>query len=197
MSATTAADGEIQARQLLGEMRRNEDGATAVEFALIALPFLTLLIGMMSICIYFFTVLYTENAVWAAARDIRTGALQTGSGAYSAATTLALKQAKLKEIICSRTPNASTCLPNLRVIVQARTAFSSIVAPSCTSGGDLINAATESASFDPGASSSIVLMTACYSWQFGGQLPFFKLGNLNGGAYLIQASAAFRTEPYN
>ena len=76
-------------------------------------------------------------------------------------------------------------------------AVGSIVAPACTSGGNLINAATESANFDPGASSSIILMTACYSWEFGGQLPFFQLGNLNGGAYLIQASAAFRTEPYN
>jgi Flp pilus assembly protein TadG len=197
MNTTSAVGGTNQPTRSLRDLQRNEDGATAVEFALIALPFLTLLIGLMSVCVYFFTVLYTENAVWAAARDIRTGALQNGTGSYSAATTLALKQAKLKEIICSYTPNSADCLPNMRVIVQARTTVGSIVAPACTSGGDLINAATESANFDPGASSSIVLLTACYSWEFGGQLPFFKLGNLNGGAYLIQASAAFRTEPYN
>ena len=43
----------------------------------------------------------------------------------------------------------------------------------------------------------MVLVTVCYPWEFGGKLPFFKLGNLQGGALLMQASAAFRTEPYN
>jgi hypothetical protein len=34
-------------------------------------------------------------------------------------------------------------------------------------------------------------------WLSGGKLPMLKMGNLANGALLMQASAAFRTEPYN
>ena len=43
----------------------------------------------------------------------------------------------------------------------------------------------------------MVLVTVCYPWKFGGKLPIFKVGNLSDGSLLMQASAAFRTEPYN
>ena len=42
-----------------------------------------------------------------------------------------------------------------------------------------------------------MLVTVCYPWEFGGKLPFFKIGNLSDGSLLMQASVAFRTEPYN
>ena len=54
-----------------------------------------------------------------------------------------------------------------------------------------------SAAFNTGAASSVVLVTVCYPWEFGGKLPLFKMGNLNDGSLLMQASVAFRTEPYN
>ena len=31
----------------------------------------------------------------------------------------------------------------------------------------------------------------------GGKLPFFKMGNLTDGSLLMQASVAFRSEPFN
>ncbi len=43
----------------------------------------------------------------------------------------------------------------------------------------------------------MVLVTVCYPWEFGGKLPLFKMGNLNDGSLLMQASVAFRSEPYN
>ena len=52
------------------------------------------------------------------------------------------------------------------------------------------------AGFDAGGASSVVLVTVCYPWSFGGSLPFIGLGNLNDGSLLIQASVAFRTEPF-
>ena len=61
--------------------------------------------------------------------------------------------------------------------------------------GTLVN--QSSAGFTPGNASSVVLVTVCYPWKFGGSLPLFKVGNLSDGSLLMQASAAFRTEPYN
>ena len=77
-------------------LRQNEDGATAVEFALVSIPFLMLLFGIMSVCLYFFTTLYIENAVWNASRDLRTGAFENSTGAYAGTTTDAQRRASAR-----------------------------------------------------------------------------------------------------
>ena len=58
-------------------IRRNDDGATAIEFAIVSMPFLALLFGIMSVSLVFFWIFTMENAVWAASRDLRTGVFQT------------------------------------------------------------------------------------------------------------------------
>ncbi len=47
-----------------------------------------------------------------------------------------------------------------------------------------------------GAASDIVVVTACYKWDFTKKLPFLKLGNMNDGAMMMQTATAFRSEPY-
>ncbi len=179
-------------------LRRDEDGATAVEFALISMPFLMLLFGIMSVCLYFFTTLYIENAVWNASRDLRTGAFENATGDYATLTTDAQKRAKLKELICNRTPSPSDCMSNMQVIVQGYSAgFGSIARPSCKKADNsLIDTATAEGSSSTIGPDQPVLVTGCYQWKFGGSLPFFKIGNMADGSYLIQASATFRTEPF-
>ena len=83
----------------------------------------------------------------------------------------------------------------MRVNVQNFTSFGTITTPSCLDGaGALVaNAAT---TYSPGASSNVVLVTACYEWALAGQLPFAKLGKMGNGSALIQASTTFMTEPY-
>ena len=56
-----------RARALLRRWRGDESGATAVEFGIIALPFLLLLFGIMSVCLFYFANFAIENAVWQAA----------------------------------------------------------------------------------------------------------------------------------
>lgn len=180
------------------DLRQDEDGATAVEFALISMPFLMLLFGIMSVCLYFFTTLYIENAVWNASRDLRTGAFEGSTGDYAGLTTDAQRRAKLKELICNRTPSPSDCMSNIQVIVQGYAAgFGSIARPSCKKADntlvDTLGAEASSSTIGP---DQPVLVTGCYEWKFGGQLPFFKIGNMAGGSFLIQASATFRTEPF-
>jgi Flp pilus assembly pilin Flp len=189
---------------LLRQLRRDEQGTTAVEFALISVPFVTMLLGIMSVCLYFFTILETENAVWQGSRDLRTGAYQTSSGSYNIATTgdpvqdLNNKKDALRQAICNRTRDAAYCMTRMRVLVQARAGFGTLAEPSCKDvSGNLISMASANSSFDAGGASSVVLITGCYSWELGGQLPFFKIGNMPDGSFLVQSSYAFRTEPYN
>jgi hypothetical protein len=45
----------------------------------------------------------------------------------------------------------------------------------------------------------VVLVTLCYTWDLAQTFPFLKLGkNSNGtGSAVVQATTAFRTEPYS
>lgn len=184
----------LRLHAFLHSYRSDEAGASAIEFAIVALPFLMLLAGIISVSLYYFQVSTIENAAWQAARAIRTGQLQQSSGTYTGLTTDAQRKDAFKIAFCARAVGLPNCSAKSVVIVQSSTAFSGISAPSCTSSGSMISQA--SAAFAPGQTSSVVMVTVCYGWELGGKLPFMKLGTLNDGSFLMQASVAFRTEPY-
>ena len=205
--ALTAGFQKPSVRRFGAKFRRDQDGATAVEFALISVPFFMMLFGIMSICQLYFWTFTTENAVWSASRDIRTGTFQTAAGpTYGPIAGNPQTQAQLitdfQTAICNGTVNKGDCMANSVVVVQAQTSFSNIVVPTapntiCTpSGNTMITSSAAASAFNAGVASSVVLVTFCYSWKFGAKLPFLTLPKLTDGGYLIQASAAFRTEPY-
>jgi Flp pilus assembly protein TadG len=182
------------AAKLLRRWRKDESGVTAIEFGMVATPFVMLLFGILSVCLYFFTNFTLENAVWRTARALRTGQVQEGKGAYTGTTTQEDKKNAFKQALCAVAPTFLDC-NKVVVLVQSSAAFGGIVEPSCATNGTIID--QSAATFDTGGASSVILVTVCYPWDYGGKLPFIKLGNLQNGAVLMQASVAFRTEPYN
>lgn len=170
----------------LARWRTDENGFTAVEFAMVAMPFFMLLFGIMAVGLIFFTTFALENAVEESARLIRTGQAQESG----------MTATQFKSEVCSRAPRYVDCNGKIRVNVQSFSDFSDIVPPSCLdAGGNLVPAA--STVFHPGAVSEVVLVTVCYEWELAGKIPFLQLGSLSNGAALIQASTTFRTEPYS
>jgi Flp pilus assembly protein TadG len=182
------------ALSLCRRWHRDESGASAVEFGMVAMPFVMLLFGIISVCLYFFTNFTLENAVWQTARALRTGQVQQAKGAYSAAATNEDKKNAFKLALCALAPTFIDCT-KVVVIVQSNASFGGIVEPQCATNGVMVD--QTAATFDTGNASSVVLVTVCYPWDYGGKLPFIKIGNLQNGAVLLQASVAFRTEPYN
>ncbi|MEO0672538.1 MAG: TadE/TadG family type IV pilus assembly protein [Pseudomonadota bacterium] len=165
--------------------RRDERGVTAVEFALIAMPFFALVFGIMAVSLFFFTTFALENAIETASRAIRTGQAQS-----SGMTTDQFKQS-----VCDESPPYIDCNGKIRVNVQTFSDFGSLASPSCTdSGGDLIPEPTPTAV--PGASGEIVLVTVCYQWDLAASIPFLKLGNMGNDSRMIRATTTFRTEPF-
>jgi Flp pilus assembly protein TadG len=183
------------ASRLARRFSKNESGFTAVEFAIVSVPFFLLLIGAMSVSLYFFTTSTMAAAMTSASRAILTGQFQQSTGAYSGASTLAQQEAVFKSALCSKLPTYVTC-GNIVILAQATNTFGGISRPSCATNGVITTQTAANTSFNVGGSSSVVLMTACYPWTFGGHLPFFNIGDLQGGAFLIQTSVIFRTEPY-
>ena len=70
---------------LVRRFRREDDGVTAVEFALVSVPFLGLLFAIFETAFVFFAVQGVEAAVNDAARMVMTGQVQYVSGISSAA----------------------------------------------------------------------------------------------------------------
>ena len=193
----------VRVRRLARRVRRREDGATAVEFGLIALPFCMLLVGIVCVCQAYFWIYTAETGVWSASRAIRTGQMQTAAAgsAYNGETSNSQLYTTLQQQICNYTPMPTDCVNNSVVLVQAQTAFSKITAPNCLNGTSLMSTSTAlNSNFNTGAQNSVVIVTLCYVWQFGAHLPYIPLPKTtgpNGPGFLIQASSVFEAEPYN
>jgi Flp pilus assembly protein TadG len=190
------------------QFKHDAEGVTAIEFGLVALPFLMLLFGIMAVGLFFFTQFSLENAVWAASRDLRTGVYQTNaSGSRYFGLTSELAKDEFKKSICDRTPSyvSANCTSDIRVLVQSYTGATSntastapITKPNClATPSTLVSNTDAKASFSTGSQSSVVLVTVCYAYRLGGLMPFLKFGSMGGGVHLIQASAAFQSEPYS
>ena len=169
-------------------VKNDENGFTAVEFAMVAMPFLMLLFGTIIVGLYFFITFSLENAVEQSSRLIRTGQAQTSSPPMTTS--------EFKTLVCNAAPSFLDCTNKLRVNVTTSSSFSSVAAPSCTdAGGNVIPAPTTEPNV-PGSAGDVVLVTVCYEWELAGELPFLKLGKMANGSALIRTATVFRTEPY-
>ncbi len=165
--------------------RRDNSGSTAIEFAMVSGPFLALLFGIMAVGLFFFTTFSTENAVEQAARPLRTGEAQAAG----------MTKDQFKANVCAKLPAYVDCGGKLRINVQKFTVGQAIVAPACVdAGGALVPPA--GTPFTLGAASDIMLVSACLEWSLAGKIPFLQIGSMANGAALIQASTAFKIEPY-
>lgn len=172
-------------RRTLADWRTDGSGSTAVEFGIVAMPFLMLLFGIIGVALYFFTTFALENAVEQAARLIRTGQAQQAG----------MTDAQFKAKVCELVPGYVDC--ETKMLVNVRSFAQPDLAPPVTQGECLTNGTlSDATTYSPGTASQVVLISLCYEWEFARIVPFINLGNMNGGSRLIQASTVFRTEPY-
>jgi Flp pilus assembly protein TadG len=172
-------------RRQAARFGHDDNGATAVEFGLVAVPFLMLLFGIIAVGMFFFTTFSLENAVETAARPIRTGEAQVAG----------LTKDQFKANVCSLLPVYVDCGSALRVNVQSFAVNAIISPPACVDAGGALVAPADT-KYITGTANEIVLVTACLQYSFAGQIPFLQLGTMADGSALIQASITFKTEPY-
>lgn len=161
-------------------------GTTAVEFALIAPPFLAMLIAILQLASFLFAQQALQTAAVAAGRLILTGQVQNGS--------LTQSQFKTNDV-CPLLPALFTC-GNLYVSVQTYTNFSSasttIPALTISSSGT----PSTTGSYSLGGPGEVMVLQLVYPWKIitgplGGLLP-----NFSNGYTEIMGVSAFRVEPY-
>jgi len=169
----------------LGRFRKDASGFTAVEFALVATPFLAFVFAIMEVALVYFGTFTLENAVDRAARQIRTGQAQGAS----------MSQAQFVDEICKNVATFSKCKSELKVDVRSFSSFGGISTPSAIgSNGDLDPSGLNT--FDLGSGGDVVLVSVYYQWDLIGQIPGIGLQNQTNGTRLVTAIAAFRNEPF-
>jgi Flp pilus assembly protein TadG len=161
----------------------DRDGATAVEFALVAAPFFLLIFAILEIALIFFASAVIEEAVSAAARDIRTGKLQSSGG----------QEEDFRAIICDRVNTIADC-SRLKVDVRTFENFANTqFTPPISNDGDLDESGF---TFEPGGAQDIVVVRVFYDWPLLGPGMINGLANMPGNRRLISSATAFRNEPF-
>ena len=169
---------------------RSDQGAAAVEFALVATPFLALLMGIVELALAFTASVALDNAVQAASREIRTGELQSPSGASAQE----VSRLAFRDAICDGMGfMEADCKSNLYVDVSTIDQFSNIALSDPVQNGKFDPGALN---FQTGSASSIVLVRAYYRWKLFAPLMNQALVKLNDET-LLTSVTTFRNEPYN
>jgi Flp pilus assembly protein TadG len=161
----------------LGDRR----GSTTVEFALVIMPFLLLLLGMLETGVVAFKSAVMEGATREAARQVRTGVVQTAADAAT----------RFRTEFC---PALAGLFPCAEFYFDVRTFadFNAIVLPAITydAAGVPTNAV-----FAPGGANSVISVRVIHVHHFMTPL----LDNLMGGAagtVPLLSTAVMRTEPF-
>lgn len=163
--------------------RTDREGATAVEFALVAAPFFAIVFAIIETALVFFAGQVLETGVAEAARLVRTGQVQQQG----------LDQSAFRERLCSQISALFRCDDALKLDVRTYQSFNSIdLANPIDSDGNFNGDLT----FDPGAGGEVVVVRAFYEWPTF--VPGFgnDMANLANGKRLLASAAAFRNEPF-
>jgi len=169
-------------RRLMGA----RGGATAVEIAMIGLPFLVLICSIAELGMMFMTSTTIEAATEAAARQIRTGQLQAGSNDSAAG---------FKTLVCNGMSwiPASNCMANISIDVQTYPTFAAMAVNPPVANGAIDQSQL---TFNPGSSCSIELVQVFYPYSLLTPLLEPGLPNLNGNQRLLTTAMAFRNEDW-
>jgi Flp pilus assembly protein TadG len=169
--------------EFLCRFARDERGATVVEFALIAVPFFMMLYAIFDISLIFFASTTLENGIVAAARQIRTGQAQAAN----------MSSAQFRSLVCNEISMLLACDARLGLDVRKYTGFGDVqFGAALDDDGNL----TGDMSFDPGGPGDVVVVRAFYTWPMLTPQVGAKFVNMAGGHRLLEASIAFRNEPF-
>lgn len=183
--ARTVLKGSVQAVRRLSRFLRATGGSAAMEFAFIAPPFFLLLFSLFEVGTTYLAGGSLQNAANETARLIRTGQVQAAS----------MTEAEFRTQVCNRlNSDIMPCDARLKIDVRRYASFGGVNPPSpLDSGGNWIT----DFRFEPGGACDIVLVRLFYQWSTLTPGLGEAFANVQvGDGLLIQASAAFRNEPF-
>jgi len=163
-------------------LARQEEGAAAVEFGLIAMPFLALVFAIIETALVFFANQVLETAVADSSRLIMTGQAQMQG----------LNKDTFKDQVCAKIFGLVDCVGGVHVDVQTVSSFGSITLDKPLDGDGKLD--TSGFKYQAGGPGEIVVVRLVYQWPT--YVAMLGLSNMAGNNRLMMATAVFRNEPY-
>jgi len=162
---------------------RDQHGSTAVEFAILAVPFFALLFVTIESALIFLAGQALDNATGDAARLIRTGQAQQQN----------FDKDKFKKTICDQVQLMTSCTENLVLDVRTAASFETVNLASPVANGKLQSGQF---GYDAGHGGDIVVVRAFYEWSTATSFIRDSYPTLANGNFLLAGTAAFRNEPF-
>lgn len=176
--------GLARTRRFAARFRRARGGATAVEFGIVALPFIFMMFAILELGLVFVLDTTLENAVIDTGRLIRTGQAQAAG----------MNQAMFATRVCERMSIFSAdCASRLTVDVRVIPRFRNQTPPDPMAGG---NFSTAGLGYNGGGAESLILVSAWYRQPLFTPLLSQGLSRLNDGKAVLTATTSFRNEPF-
>jgi len=156
-------------------------GGAAVELAMIAPLFLLILLITIELCIMLYTQSVLDASARTAARQIRTGQVQSS----------ATPQTAFQNTFCANVSIAISC-GSVAMDIESFANFSSMSLPAVQTDkkGNVTNA-----NFAPGGPGSAVAVRVFYTYHFVVPWVSFML-NPNGNGVILQSTVVFQNEPF-
>lgn len=166
---------------------RDESGVTAIEFAILGLPFFTIIFAMLETALVFFAGQVLDSAVEDSSRMLKTGR------AYAAGYDLD----DFRDLMCGYTFNMFDCSKlHLRVAKVANFTSATVVEPQTCDTNTKTCAWSQDQSYNSGIEREVIQVFAFYRWPLLVNLPYFNLSNAADGTRLIGSTRVFRNEPF-
>jgi Flp pilus assembly protein TadG len=176
----------------------------AIEFAIVAIPFLFLLFASIELSLIFVMNNSLSNAMSVAAQQIRLGNVIATGVSSTTSTGSQLDLSDFKRLVCSKIAlvSSTACASQLQLDVRPLSGYQSMSPPSPSSGA---NFNTSSLCYYSGQAGSVVEITGYYLWPVL-PLPFLSVltqttslttssGSTSGSWFLLTYSEVFKTEP--
>ncbi|MDB2682932.1 pilus assembly protein [Alphaproteobacteria bacterium] len=172
--------------QQIQKWLKDSSGTTAIEFALLAIPFFTLTLAIIEMAIMFTTASVLEGATGSTARLIRTGQIQQGAANPTA------QEEMFRDAFCGNITALVKC-SDVEIEVVNMGSFGSYNSnlPQFDGNGDLV-----SRGFDAGGVSDVILIRAGYRYRLMTPFVNMLLGEGSTGTRYFMSTIVLQTEPY-
>jgi Flp pilus assembly protein TadG len=203
------ADETVETRRValssrMGRLLRSKDGATAIEFAMLAIPYFMIIFAIIETFVAFTAEQLVTNAVDVMARQLRTGQIT-----YNMGRTTDMTRAQFRQAFCDNVSILISCSAaeiatpsKLYLDVETYSTFGAIPTKipysTNTQYSDIDPTGFK---YAPGGPSTINMLRAYYRWQIMADIirPYITTIRTTGSVptdFLIVSTAAFQNEKY-
>lgn len=166
--------------------RKERDGATAIEFAILAIPFFSLIFAILELAIVFFISSAMAHALSEAGRQIRVGNFQACGSADA-----------FKDLVCDNMASIGSCDTRLRIDVISGASFSAITLADPPPKDPPDPSSPSDSQYTNTAANAPVVVRAQYFHKLALPTQLTRLENIPGtNVRRIDSITAFQNEPF-